>query len=73
MKITHTIADNKIAEFKLGFLKFHPVPLDENSNPIMSEGAWIKEWGKRKFMSAYKNGKSLLAMEASNPQTDLIT
>lgn len=72
--VTYTIADNKIAEFKLGFLKFKPnKELDENGDPKYTDAEWIKVWGKKQFMWAYDNGKSVLAQEASTAQTDLIT
>ena len=71
--VNFSIADNKIAEFKQGFLKFRPnTELDENDGPKYTDAEWIKEWGRRQFMWAYKNGKSMLAQEASIAQTDLI-
>ena len=71
--ITYTIPDDKIAEFKIGFLKFQPVPLNENNEPIMTEPEWIKEWGRRKFIWAYKNGKHLTAQEAAIVDDTLVS
>ncbi len=63
--VTFNIADNKIAEFKLGFLRFKPNDeLDGSGNLKYTDGQWIKEWGRRQYMWAYKNGKSTLAQEA---------
>ena len=72
--INFSIVDNKIAEFKLGFLKFRPnIELNGGGSLKYTDAQWIKEWGKRQYMWAYKNGKSTLALEASTAQTDLIT
>jgi len=62
--ITFNIPDDKLPEFKLGFLKRHPVPLDIEDNPIMIENQWIKEWGKQQYFQAYKTGKKQLAYES---------
>ncbi len=62
-QLTYTIADAKLAEFKLGFLKVYPVPLDDAGVPIMSENAWIKARGKRFFLEAYKGGKEMILNE----------
>ena len=71
-QITYIISDDKLAEFKSGFLKHCPVPTNRNGVPIMTENAWIKEWGKQKFIWAYKKGKHLFALEQSEIEKDLI-
>lgn len=64
-KVTYSIQDGtKYDDFKLGFLRAVPVPIDPVTKaPIMSESAWIKEWGKRQFFDKYKSGKSMIANE----------
>lgn len=68
--ITITIPDEKISEFKKGFLKVQPVPLDESDNPIMGENAWIKKFIKDILVSQYKAGKEELAIEQSPTVVD---
>ena len=72
--INFSIADEKITEFKLGFLKFKPnIEVNEKGDLVYTDAQWIKEWGKRQYLWAYKNGKIILAQEAVNFPTDLIT
>ena len=47
MKITLEIPDAKLEAVKRGLLFLHPVPEDENNEPTMTEGAWLKTWLKR--------------------------
>jgi len=68
--VTYTIPDEKLTEFKLGFLKAHPVPCDDEGDPLFTDNDWIKEWGKRNFMSAYKRGKGLIMQESITPEID---
>ena len=72
-QITYTISDSNLPEFKMGFLASKPVPTDDEGNPIMSENAWIKEYGKRQFIREYKNGKHILAMQQAQLEDDLVT
>lgn len=65
--ITYTIPDAKLAEFKSGFLRIYRVPSDEYGDPSMTESEWIKEWGKRQFINAYKEGKKQIAQQATEP------
>ncbi len=60
-----SIPNNKLAEFKLGFLKAHPVTLDEEGNPTMSEIQWVRLWIKTGLISAYRRGKLKLASEGT--------
>lgn len=70
--LTYTIADEKLDEFKAGFLKRCPVPKDEEGNPLYSDNAWIKEWGRRQFMSRYKGGKQSLATQTAIIENNII-
>ena len=76
--VTYTIPDDKLEEFKVGFLKACPVPIGENEDtgetaPIMSENAWIKEAGKQFFIKQYRKGKEMLAKQAAVYESDLIS
>lgn len=63
-ELIYTISDTKIIEFKEGFLKCCPVPVDvETGLPEMTENEWIKEWGKTQFLNMYKRGKRQIACE----------
>ncbi|MHC4605163.1 MAG: hypothetical protein ACYS6W_17745 [Planctomycetota bacterium] len=55
--ITFTIPDEKLTAFKLGFFKCRPVP------DGMTEGQWIREWGKQQYFKAYKVGMEEIARE----------
>ncbi len=70
-KITFTIDDAKLAEFKAGFLKKHPVPIDEDTEvPEFTDNEWLKEWGKRAYINAYRTGKKKIAQDTIAPVTD---
>lgn len=56
-KLIYTIPDEKLDEFKEGFLKCQPTPND------MTDNEWIKKWGRIQFMQAYRIGKQQLARE----------
>lgn len=63
-QVIYTIQDGKLDEFKIGFLKVYPIPIDEDTDdPIMTENEWIKECGKQFFISKYRKGKKLLGQE----------
>ena len=73
-QITYTIDDTKLAEFKLGFFRYNPIPKDEEGNPAMSENAWIKESGRQWFSRIYRQGKRKIAQEAAySVEEDIIT
>lgn len=59
--IIYTIPDAVYEEAKDDFLTAHPVPKDENGDPLMSDGDWIKEWGRRQFVKARRNGRIIKA------------
>ncbi len=63
MDIILTIPANKLNEFKTGFLKSKPVPLDDDGNPTMTEPKWFKFWIKERAMHQYREGKRQLAEE----------
>ena len=61
-----TVPDDKVAEFKVGFLKQNPVPLDEETGqPTMTENAWIKQSVIDMVYQIYLQGKDKLSREAS--------
>lgn len=63
-QIIYNIPTEKLEEFKIGFLKSSPVPIDDETGLLeMTENEWLKEWGRRMFLQAYKNGKQKLARE----------
>ena len=71
--ITITIPDAKLTEFKSGFLKRQPVPVDNDTGePEMSENAWIKEWVKQQLLHYYKSGKKQLAQEAASIDQNIV-
>ena len=71
-KIELTIPNEKITEFKSGFLAVHPVPLDDGNNPLYSELEWFKEFIIRYVIHEYKDGKKKLAREAAVIDNDVI-
>ena len=60
-------------EFKGGFLREHPIPTDEGGSLTMSELDWIHEWGKQQYQFAYERGKTKLAQDATNINSEVIT
>lgn len=68
--ITFTIPDNKLAEFKAGFLKSHPIPQDDDGNPLYTENDWIKEAIRQMIMHSYQAGKERIARESTQPSID---
>ncbi len=72
--VTFTIPDNKLADFKVGFLRRIPNnEKNEDSTPMFTDNEWIKEWGKRQYLSKYKDGKQQIANEAASIDNDIIT
>lgn len=70
--ITFNIPNDKLLEFKLGFLKRHPVPVDISSNPTMTENQWLKQWGKQQYFQAYQTGKKQLAYEDEPTDSSIV-
>ena len=64
MQIILTIPDNKLAEFRTGFLRKSPVPVDIDGNPEMTELVWLKRWIRYKLLMEYKRGKIKLAQDS---------
>lgn len=55
--VTFTIPDEKYDTFKEAFLEVHKVPLDpETGDPLMSDNAWVKEWGRLTYLGAIRQG-----------------
>ena len=69
-QVTFTIDDANLAEFKTGFLRTRPVPLDTSGNPTMTENNWIREFGRRVYMNQYRRGKQEIAETATVPVVD---
>lgn len=69
-QITFTIPDAKLSEFKTGFLKARPVPLNPSGEPTMTENQWIKKCGKEFYYRSYYRGKRLLWAESHEPGVD---
>lgn len=62
------IPDNKIQIVKDGLLYLHPVPIEdaepgEIGEPIMSEGAWLREWLRRKLRNEIARGLQRRAID----------
>jgi hypothetical protein len=68
-----TIDDLDMDDFKVGFLKAAPVPLDENGDPTMSENAWLKEWGRNQYFRTYRSGKTRTAGETAVIDENIVT
>ena len=62
----------KLQEFKEGFLKECPIPVDKEGEPTMTALEWIKEWGKQQFLRAYLYGKTRYIEESAIVREDLI-
>jgi len=63
-QITYTIPNDKLTEFKRGFLREHPnTPPNETGGITYTDNEWIREWGKRMFFSAYRYGKRKILAE----------
>lgn len=71
-QLTFSISDTKFAKFKEGFLKRHPIPLDEDRNPIMAENAWVKEAIKRLIQTAYNEGRKMIYREMQETPEDMV-
>lgn len=70
-EIILTIPNEKLTEFRTGFLVMCPVPIDNDPEsetyrqPLFTELQWLKEWIRRDVIRAYKHGKIKLAQEAA--------
>ena len=62
--ITITVPQNKLNEFRTGFLRSNPIPLDENEQPEFTELAWFKDVLMTFCREEYKRGKRSLAEDA---------
>ena len=65
-KIIIEIPDEKVTEYKIGFLARCPVPLiidnvTKQPIPEMTENEWVKVYIKRHLIAAYKEGKIIIA------------
>ncbi len=70
--IVLTIKDSKVDEFREGFLKQNPVPLDdETGEPTMGDLDWFKESIRLWALRIYKQGKMKLLQDTYDPDPDL--
>lgn len=70
-EIKYTIPDDKIDEFKECFLLAEPKPISPVGE-VISDNAWIKKWGRMKFMQAYHKGKKLKVAQSIQIDEDMI-
>ena len=63
--ITLTISSGKYQEFKTGFLKTKPVPLDKDDKPLYSENEWVLKCFKEWAMNVYRAGKRRISLEVT--------
>ena len=70
--ITLTIDDESYSDFKEAFIKQHPIPTDDEGEPLFSENAWIKEKIRRIVKDIYMKGKGKLVMEEGSYQEDIV-
>jgi len=71
VNITFTIPEAKVPSFRAGFLKVHPVPLDEETGePTMGEAAWFKERVRKWVVVQVHIGNRQIAEEAVTPDPD---
>jgi len=74
-QITINIDDAKIAEFKAGFIRSTPFPVDANGvslypNTNAGLAAWVKDYLIIRLKACYKAGKQQLAHDNNPPVTD---
>lgn len=67
--ITFTIQDANYDKFKRAFLKENPAPSDFN----LGVDEWVKEWGRRQYLSAMERGEYRLAEESVIIDRSIIT
>jgi len=60
-----TIPANKSDEFKTGFYKIYPMPLNELGQPLYTDEVWCKTKGKDLIVDIYRNGKRAIASESA--------
>jgi len=69
--VSYSIGDEKYADFKQNILAVHPVPIDINNDPIMSEDNWIREIGRLHFIELNFKGQRKRAIDNLNLRKDL--
>lgn len=75
MQITINIPDDKLTEFKIGFLAVYPIPAADPTNPEIvefTEAQWLKEWIKHSLIRVYSEGKRRLATQAAEIDEEII-
>ena len=55
--ITITIPDDKVEELTTYFLYDHPIPLDDEGEPLYTLLNWFKMWLYKQIVNAYRSGK----------------
>ena len=69
MQITIEIDDNKIDDFKNGFLAMHPVP---DEDPPLTPKQWIERWIREKLRAEYRNGMKKRTLEALEIDEEIV-
>jgi hypothetical protein len=64
VKITMEIPDNKLDDFKLGFLKAYP------KEGAITDIMHVKQFLKLQLFNYYMTGKILIAQETTDPEID---
>jgi hypothetical protein len=67
--ISYTLSDDAVT----AILKYKPVQLDAENEPMYTEEAWIKLLGEKALERLISNGENILHMEKIVRKTDLIT
>ena len=79
MDLTITIPDEKVNDFKAGFLAKCPIPMIEDPDnegetiPEFTPKQWIKEWIRRDVLRAYRFGRKMLAEADAVIDEEIIT
>jgi len=66
VELTLTVPDEKLEEFKAGFLKIYPIPDDWEG----TDNQWIKDKIVFTIKRIYKSGKIRIAQESLSPEID---
>lgn len=68
--ITFTIPDDKIQRVKDALSGLFPIPLDDDNNPLFTEGQWAKEKVKRWIVEQVNRWENKLAQESVTTSPD---
>ena len=65
--LTIKVSSDKVSEFMSGFLIIHPIPLDENSDPLYTQKEWVGLCILAKLRNDYVRGKKKLLQPTVDP------